>query len=49
LGTDRSRGDNHLPLDWTKLRDRWEYSHVARAACAMVGFVALIIAASQIA
>jgi len=27
--------------DWTRLRDRWEYSHVARACCAMVALVAL--------
>ncbi|HKP27431.1 MAG TPA: hypothetical protein VJV39_26420 [Dongiaceae bacterium] len=27
--------------DWTRLRHRWEYSHVARACCAMVAFVAL--------
>jgi hypothetical protein len=49
LGTDRSRRDKNLPFDWTKLRNRWEYSHVARAVCALVSFVALIIATSQIA
>ena len=27
--------------DWTQLRNRWEYSHVARACCAMVALVAL--------
>jgi hypothetical protein len=27
--------------DWTRLRNRWEYSHVARACCAMVALVAL--------
>ena len=27
--------------DWTRLRNRWEYSHVARACCAMLAFVAL--------
>lgn len=27
--------------DWARLRNRWEYSHVARACCAMVAFVAL--------
>jgi len=47
FGTDRTRRDKNLPLDWTKLRNRWEYSHVARAACALVSFVALIIAISQ--
>ena len=47
FGTDRTRRDKNLPLDWPKLRNRWEYSHVARAACALVSFVALIIAISQ--
>jgi hypothetical protein len=28
--------------DWTRLRDRWEYSHVARAALVGVSFVALV-------
>ncbi len=32
--------------DWTRLRDRWEYSHVARACCAFVAFVALAAAAA---
>lgn len=27
--------------DWTRLRNRWEYSHVARACCAMIALVAL--------
>jgi Domain of unknown function (DUF1772) len=49
FGTDRTRRDNNLPLDWTKLRNRWEYSHVVRAACALVSFVALLIATSQVA
>jgi len=31
--------------DWTQLRDRWEWSHVARAVLEMVGLVALVIAA----
>lgn len=26
--------------DWTRLRNIWEYSHAARAACAMVAFLA---------
>ena len=30
--------------DWMVLRDRWEYSHLARAACAAIAFVALVIA-----
>ncbi|WP_162917410.1 DUF1772 domain-containing protein [Dongia deserti] len=27
--------------DWARLRDRWEYSHVARAGCAFIAFVTL--------
>ena len=30
--------------DWTTLRDRWEYSHVARAALSLASLAALIIA-----
>ncbi len=29
--------------DWVALRNRWEYSHVARAACSVVSLVALLI------
>lgn len=32
--------------DWRKLRDRWEYSHVARAALAAASFLALGLAIS---
>jgi hypothetical protein len=32
------------PGDWTRLRDRWEHSHVARSALASVSFVALVVA-----
>ena len=31
--------------DWTTLRDRWEMSHVARAACGFVALFALAAAA----
>ena len=30
--------------DWTELRDRWEWSHVARAALAVASLVALVVA-----
>jgi hypothetical protein len=30
------------PLDWTTLRDRWEYSHVARAGLVFLSFIALV-------
>ena len=39
----RLENDTH-PADWTELRDRWEYSHVARAGCALVSFLALVLA-----
>ncbi|MPZ46118.1 MAG: DUF1772 domain-containing protein [Betaproteobacteria bacterium] len=32
--------------DWTRLRDRWEYSHVARALLTFSAFVALAVAVS---
>ena len=32
------------PVAWTDLRDRWEYSHVVRAALSAVSFFALVIA-----
>jgi hypothetical protein len=32
------------PTDWTALRDRWEYSHVARAGFALLGVILLLIA-----
>jgi Domain of unknown function (DUF1772) len=34
------------PVRWTELRDRWEYSHVARAVLAFASFSALAIAIS---
>lgn len=33
--------------DWMALRDRWEYSHLARAACAAIAFIALVIASAR--
>jgi Domain of unknown function (DUF1772) len=30
--------------DWRKLRDRWEYSHVARAVLAVIAFICLLVA-----
>jgi hypothetical protein len=35
---------NGTDSDWQRLRDRWEYSHIARAGLALVSFVALVIA-----
>jgi hypothetical protein len=31
--------------DWTKLRDRWEYSHIARAVLSFLGFALMTLAA----
>ena len=36
------------PPSWTALRDRWEYSHVARAVLAFASFGALVLAAAPI-
>jgi hypothetical protein len=33
--------------DWTALRDRWEYSHIARASLAMIAFVLLLVAVTR--
>jgi hypothetical protein len=47
FGANRYRlGNETRPPDWTELRDRWEYSHVARAGCAFVSLFALLIAIS---
>jgi hypothetical protein len=35
--------------DWTELRNCWEYSHVVRAICVLVSFVALVLVISPIA
>jgi hypothetical protein len=34
------------PVDWTALRDRWEYSHVMRAGLATMSLIALVITIS---
>lgn len=34
------------PVEWTDLRNRWEYSHVIRAGFALVSLIAIIIAIS---
>ena len=45
-GTKRSGLDKAHPPSWTALRNRWEYSHVARAVLAMASLMALVIAIS---
>jgi Anthrone oxygenase len=42
-GRGSSRTDD---ADWSTLRDRWEYSHVARAVCATFSLIALVTAAA---
>jgi hypothetical protein len=37
-------GNTTAAGDWTELRDRWEWSHVARAALAVASLVALVVA-----
>ena len=39
-----SAGSNIKAGDWTALRDRWEYSHVARAVLVTTAFVLLVCA-----
>jgi hypothetical protein len=41
-----SDGERRSP-DWTILRDRWEYGHVARAGLAMIGLTLLAIAVTN--
>jgi hypothetical protein len=48
LATNRPQ-DKAVAPDWTALRNRWEYSHVARAGCALMSFVALAVAISPMA
>ena len=43
----RRRQSEPRPVDWTDLRNRWEYSHVARAGLAALSFIALLIAISS--
>ncbi len=38
------RGKASATVDWTTLRDRWEYSHAARALLAMIGLILLVTA-----
>ena len=40
-------GDASRPASWTDLRDRWEYSHVARAGFAFVSLLAIVVATAS--
>lgn len=43
FGANRSQLENKTrPPEWAELRDRWEYSHVARAGFALVSLIALV-------
>lgn len=44
FGTNKEKNRS---VSWTQLRDRWEYSHVARAGLALVSLTALVIAAVE--
>jgi len=39
-------GNRSLDQDWTALRNRWEYSHVARAVLAMLSLITVTTAAA---
>ena len=41
------RGPRDPETDWARARDRWEYSHVLRAALAALALVALIVAVAS--
>ena len=43
----RGRTMGHPRVNWTSLRDRWEYSHVLRAALALVALILLAIAVTD--
>lgn len=44
FAVDKARGAGAPAPDWLMLRDRWEYSHVARAVLTAIAFVALLLA-----
>jgi hypothetical protein len=43
----QSRAAGHPRISWTALRDRWEYSHVIRAALALAALILLAIAVTD--
>jgi hypothetical protein len=44
----RGRQSECRQVDWADLRDRWEYSHVARVGLAALSFIALVIVISPV-
>lgn len=47
VGTETTAGAGARGRDWTMLRDRWEHSHLARAALGATAFLALAGAVSM--
>jgi hypothetical protein len=45
LGPETRRRYSEDPDGWQQMRDRWEYSHIARAALAVLSFLLLVVAA----
>ena len=45
VGSETHRLHPDDPDAWKKMRDRWEYSHIARAALATFSFLLLVVAA----
>ncbi|BAZ16451.1 hypothetical protein NIES4071_83280 [Calothrix sp. NIES-4071] len=44
FGANRSKLNNQThPVEWTHLRNQWEYSHVARAGFSIISLIALLI------
>jgi hypothetical protein len=40
----RRAADTDSGVEWKRFRDRWEYSHIARAVLAFVSFLSLVVA-----
>jgi hypothetical protein len=45
IGSQGQRVQPNDPDDWKKMRDRWEYSHIARAGMVSLCFLMLVVAA----
>lgn len=45
VGSGQNKKQEGLPADWRRLRDRWEYSHIARAVFASLAFLLLAVLA----
>jgi hypothetical protein len=45
--TGQQRAVGHPRLNWAALRDRWEYSHVVRAALALIALILLVVAVTD--